>query len=101
MIILHNARYIVTCDLQDTVLQNSSLVIQDANIIDLGPAQEIKNRYPEARVIDLTDQLIMPGLINLHTHLPMTLLRGVAENVDLQGFLELVWAEEARIMDAQ
>jgi 5-methylthioadenosine/S-adenosylhomocysteine deaminase len=43
----------------------------------------------------------MPGLINLHTHLPMTLLRGVAENVDLQGFLELVWAEEARIMDAQ
>jgi len=37
-------------------------------------------------------------LINLHTHLPMTLLRGVAENVDLQGFLERVWAEEARIM---
>jgi len=101
MIILHNARYIVTCDSQDAVLQNASLVIKDTQIIDLGPAQEVKNRYPEARVIDLTDQLIMPGLINLHTHLPMTLLRGVAENVDLQGFLELVWAEEARIMDAQ
>ncbi len=100
MIILHNARYIVTCNPQDTVLQDASLVIQDTKILDLGPAQEIKNRYPEARVIDLTDQLIMPGLVNLHTHLPMTLLRGVAENVDLQGFLELVWKEEARIMDA-
>jgi 5-methylthioadenosine/S-adenosylhomocysteine deaminase len=101
MIILHNARYVVTCDPQDTVLQNASLVIQDSKIIDLGPAQVVRERYPQARVIDLTDQLIMPGLINLHTHLPMTLLRGVAENVDLQGFLELVWAEEARIMDAE
>jgi len=101
MILLHNARYIVTCDPHDTVLENSSLVIHDAKIIDLGPAQEIKNRYPQAQLIDLTGQLLMPGLINLHTHLPMTLLRGVAENVDLQGFLELVWAEEARIMDAE
>jgi 5-methylthioadenosine/S-adenosylhomocysteine deaminase len=41
----------------------------------------------------------MPGLVNLHTHLAMTLLRGVAEDVDLQGFLERVWAEEARVMD--
>ena len=101
MILLHNARYVVTCDPHDTVLENSSLVIHDTQIIDLGPAQEIKDKYPQAQLIDLTDQLIMPGLINLHTHLPMTLLRGVAENVDLQGFLELVWAEEARIMDAE
>ena len=101
IIILHNARYVVTCDSRDTVLENASLVIQGSKIIDLGPAQEVKKRYPQAQVIDLTDQLIMPGLINLHTHLPMTLLRGVAENVDLQGFLELVWAEEARIMDAE
>ena len=101
MIILHNARYVVTCDPQDTVLENASLAIHDSKIVDLGPAQAVRDRYPQARVIDLTDQLIMPGLINLHTHLPMTLLRGIAENVDLQGFLELVWAEEARIMDAQ
>ena len=101
MIILHNARYILTCDSQDTVLENASLVIQGSEIIHLGPAQETLDLYPQAAIIDLTDQVIMPGLINLHTHLPMTLLRGVAENVDLQGFLELVWAEEARIMDAE
>jgi 5-methylthioadenosine/S-adenosylhomocysteine deaminase len=100
-IILHNARYIVTCDSRDTVLEHASLVIQESKIVDLGPAQKLKEQYPQARVIDCTDQLIMPGLINLHTHLPMTLLRGIAENVDLQGFLELVWAEEARIMDAE
>ena len=43
----------------------------------------------------------MPGLVNLHTHLPMTLLRGLAENVDLQGFLERVWAAEAAVMDPE
>ena len=43
----------------------------------------------------------MPGLVNLHTHLPMTLLRGLAENVDLQGFLERVWAAEGVLMDPE
>ena len=43
----------------------------------------------------------MPGLVNLHTHLPMTLLRGLAENVDLQGFLTRVWAAEAAVMDPE
>ena len=44
MIILHNARYVVTCDPRDTVLQNASLVIQDSKIIDLGPAQVVRER---------------------------------------------------------
>ncbi|MFY9330838.1 MAG: amidohydrolase [Candidatus Nanopelagicales bacterium] len=101
MIIVHNARYILTCDSQNTVLIDSSLVIDGALIVDMGPAASILEDYPQAKIVDLTDQLLMPGLINLHTHLPMTLLRGVAEHVDLQGFLELVWAEEARIMDAR
>ena len=43
----------------------------------------------------------MPGLVNLHTHLPMTLLRGLAENVDLQGFLTRVWAAEGAVMDPE
>ena len=101
MIILHNARYVVTCNAEDMVLEFASLVIEGTEIIELGPAQVIKEKYTFAQVIDFTDQLLMPGLVNLHTHLPMTLLRGVAENVDLQGFLELVWEEEARIMDSQ
>ena len=43
----------------------------------------------------------MPGLVNLHTHLPMTLLRGLAENLDLEGFLEHLWAAEAAVMDPE
>ncbi len=49
--------------------------------------------------IDGRGKLLMPGLVNLHTHLPMTLLRGLAEDVDLQGFLTRVWAAEGAVMD--
>jgi 5-methylthioadenosine/S-adenosylhomocysteine deaminase len=50
-------------------------------------------------VIDAGGKLLMPGLVNLHTHLPMTLLRGLAENLDLDGFLQHLWAAEAAVMD--
>ncbi|HET6966721.1 MAG TPA: amidohydrolase [Ornithinibacter sp.] len=50
-------------------------------------------------VLDARGKLVMPGLVNLHTHLPLTLLRGVAEDVDLQGFLTRVWAAEGAVMD--
>ncbi|MGB7818303.1 MAG: amidohydrolase [Ornithinibacter sp.] len=55
----------------------------------------------DVTTIDATGKLVMPGLVNLHTHLPMTLLRGLAENVDLQGFLERVWAAEGVLMDPE
>lgn len=61
------------------------------------PAREPGPRTTEW--IDGRGKLLMPGLVNLHTHLPMTLLRGLAEDVDLQGFLARVWAAEGAVMD--
>ncbi|MFL6165188.1 MAG: amidohydrolase family protein [Ornithinibacter sp.] len=52
-------------------------------------------------LIDARGKLLMPGLVNLHTHLPMTLLRGLAENLDLDGFLQHLWAAEAAVMDEE
>ena len=52
-------------------------------------------------IYDGKDRLIAPGLINTHSHLAMVLLRGWAESVNLDGFLELVWAAEGAIMDKQ
>ena len=77
----------------------------DAPGADGDPDQHLSDRRPatgdpeDVTVIDARGKLLMPGLVNLHTHLPMTLLRGLAENVDLQGFLTRVWAAEAAVMD--
>ncbi|GAA4409238.1 hypothetical protein GCM10023168_27740 [Fodinibacter luteus] len=62
---------------------------------------DVEGAPADVVVIDARGKLVMPGLVNLHTHLPMTLLRGLAEDVDLQGFLTRVWAAEGAVMDPE
>lgn len=94
-LLLENAEIICVTDEDMSMRRHASIAIADGVIVYVGDAFT----GDAARTIDMRGHLLMPGLINLHTHLPMTLLRGVAEGVDLQGFLERVWAEEARVMD--
>jgi 5-methylthioadenosine/S-adenosylhomocysteine deaminase len=93
-LVIRNARYVLMCDESGSVLEHADIAIDDGRIVSVGESVMGANT-----VIDGEGLLVMPGLVNLHTHLAMTLLRGIAEEVDLQGFLERVWAEEARIMD--
>lgn len=93
-LVLRGARYVLMCDDAGSVIEHADIAIDDGRIVSVG-----EPGVDATAVIDASGLLVMPGLINLHTHLAMTLLRGIAEEVDLQGFLERVWAEEARIMD--
>ncbi len=94
-LLIRDARYVLMTDDAGTTQEHVSIAIDAGRIVSVG------SDTPDARVVvDGTDLIVMPGLVNLHTHLAMTLLRGVAEDVDLQGFLQRVWAEEARVMDA-
>lgn len=93
-LLIENARYVLMADEDGAYREHVSIAVTDGVITSIGEP------VPAHSIIDATGCLVMPGLVNLHTHLPMTLLRGIAEDVDLQGFLERVWAEEARIMDA-
>lgn len=93
-LVIRNARDVLMCDESGSVLEHADIAIDDGRIVSLG-----ESVVDADTVIDGEGLLVMPGLVNLHTHLAMTLLRGIAEEVDLQGFLERVWAEEARIMD--
>ena len=93
-LLIKNARYAVTSNDRNEILQGVSIGIKDGKISYIG------SDSPDAKEIyDATDKLISPGLINSHTHLGMSLLRGWAEGVNLQGFLERVWAAEGAIMD--
>ncbi len=94
--ILENIEWLVTVDSEQRVLRNAALAVEDGKIFEISSAGSLTGD----EVIDLTGRLLAPGLINCHTHLAMSLLRGWAEGVDLQGFLERVWAAEGAIMDA-
>lgn len=98
-LLIEGARSVLVCDDESTVLADASIAVADGRIIDIGPRDDVAAQFEAVRVLDASRHIVMPGFVNLHTHLPMTLLRGIAENVDLQEFLTLVWAEEARVMN--
>jgi 5-methylthioadenosine/S-adenosylhomocysteine deaminase len=81
------SKTIVTMDVERRILRNGALLIQSEMISDIGDLKELTEKYPAAEVIDLGDKLVMPGLVNAHTHVPMSLLRGLADDLRLDVWL--------------
>jgi 5-methylthioadenosine/S-adenosylhomocysteine deaminase len=78
---------VLTMNPSREVISPGSVVIQGERIAAVGPTAEIDAAYTADTVVDCTDHLIMPGLINAHTHLPMSLLRGLADDLRLDVWL--------------
>ncbi len=97
--LIESARYVITSNKKNEIVQNYSIAIKDGKISHFAPAAELDHLLPENKY-DASSKLLSPGLINAHTHLGMSLLRGWAEGVNLRGFLERVWAAEGAIMDS-
>lgn len=78
------------------------LIVEDGNIEYVGPAQSEDVREEFDAVVDLKGNIILPGLINTHTHAAMSLLRGYADDLPLQQWLEeKMWPMEARFTDRE
>lgn len=78
--VIHNAA-IVTVDDDDAVHYDAAIAIDGTRIAAIGPSKDILVRYPNAERIDGTNKMVMPGFANVHTHLTMTLARGVFEDL--------------------
>ena len=95
------ARWIIPVTPRGTVHEHHALVIAGGAIIDLLPAQQALERYAGAQIYELGDHVLIPGLINLHTHAAMTLMRGLADDLPLMSWLnDHIWPVESRIVDA-
>lgn len=68
-------------------LKNGAIVIKGSKIEDLGPQKEILSRYPYYQILNFKNKLLFPGLVNAHTHVPMSILRGIAEDLPLMTWL--------------
>ena len=95
------ARWIIPVLPRDALLENHAVVVANGAIADVLPASTAIARYPAAPVVDLTDHVLIPGLINLHTHAAMTLMRGLADDLPLMTWLtDHIWPAEARVVSA-
>ncbi|WP_020139281.1 amidohydrolase [Streptomyces sp. 351MFTsu5.1] len=89
---------VLTVDEQGTVVHNGAVAVHEGEIVAVGRAEELCTRFTADESIDAGGCLVLPGLVNTHTHLAMTLLRGRADDVTLQGFLERVLPAEAELL---
>ncbi len=90
-------RYVVTMDNGRRIIENGALAIQGSQIVDVGPAAEITARHTARQRVDRPRAILAPGLINTHGHAPMVLFRGIADDLNLQDWLEkYIFPAEAR-----
>ena len=95
------ARWVIPVLPRDTVLEQHAVVIANGSIIDIQPNSIAREQYPMAQYFDLSSHAVIPGLINLHTHAAMTLMRGMADDLPLMTWLrDHIWPTEARVVSA-
>ncbi|MGI9204850.1 MAG: amidohydrolase family protein [Woeseiaceae bacterium] len=94
--------YVVTMDAAGTVLRDGAVAIDEGLIIAMGSAAEINARYNANGNLAATDRIVMPGLINGHSHAAMTLLRGVADDLALMDWLNnYIFPAEVQFVDTE
>ena len=92
---------VITCDADDRVIDDGAVAIVGDRIEAVGPTLEVTAAYPDATRRSLDGAIVLPGLINAHTHLAMTLFRGLADDVDLEGFLDRIMPAEANVLSGE
>lgn len=94
--------WIIPIEPSHQILENHALVIDKGHIITLLPVDLVREKYVSDNSLHLTDQVVMPGLINSHTHAPMTLFRGMADDLPLMDWLNnYIWPAEQRWMNEE
>jgi 5-methylthioadenosine/S-adenosylhomocysteine deaminase len=85
-LLLSNA-HVLTMDQQMHQFERGAVAVNGDSIIAVGPEDELRSQFTADETIDCGGKVLMPGLINAHTHVPMTLLRGLADDLRLDVWL--------------
>ena len=90
-------RWIIPVEPRNVVLENHDLVVHQGRILDLLPREQTAQRYLGTTFEDLAEHVLMPGLVNVHCHAAMALMRGIADDLPLQTWLETaIWPRESQ-----
>lgn len=93
---------VVTMDAERHIYENGLVAIKGDKIVAVGDAGDLGSRYRAKTLIDTTGKAVIPGLINTHTHVPMSLFRGVADDLLLQDWLQnFIFPAEAKNVTAE
>ncbi|HYY94889.1 MAG TPA: amidohydrolase [Pyrinomonadaceae bacterium] len=88
---------VVTMDGERRVIEDGAVAVDHGRIVAVGKRSEVVGRYDARETVDASGRAVLPGLVNGHTHVPMTLFRGIADDLDLQEWLtKYIFPAEAK-----
>ena len=97
--LLIEAGFVVPVEPHGVVLEDHAVAVQGSMIVAVLPVAEAHARFSPAQTVSRPDAALIPGLVNAHTHNPMTLLRGIADDLPLKVWLQQhIWPVEAAVM---
>ncbi|TBR39924.1 MULTISPECIES: TRZ/ATZ family hydrolase [Dyella] len=97
--LLIEAHWVVPVEPHGVVLEQHAVAVQADKIVAILPIAEARGAYAPRERVELGDHVLIPGLVNSHTHNPMTLLRGLADDLPLMVWLQdHIWPAEAKVM---
>ena len=100
--LLIHAQWVLPVDPRDQVLTDHALAIAEGRILGLMPSSEAVTAVQARQTLDLPGHVLIPGLVNAHTHSPMTLMRGLADDLPLMTWLnQHIWPAERRWVDPE
>lgn len=96
-VLLIHPEFIVPVRPREIVLHGHTVIIENDRIVAVLPREEAERAWPDADAVALPGHVLLPGFINAHTHAPMTLLRGLADDLELSVWLrEHIWPAESK-----
>jgi 5-methylthioadenosine/S-adenosylhomocysteine deaminase len=97
--LLIEARWVVPVEPHDVVLEHHAVAVDHDRIVAVLPIAQARAAYAPRERVELGEHVLIPGLINTHTHNPMTLLRGLADDLPLMVWLQQhIWPVEAKVI---
>lgn len=93
------ARYVVSMSTTHRLLENHAVLIQAGLIVEVLPISEARQKYTATSLVCLDDHVLIPGLINLHSHAAMSMMRGIADDLPLMTWLEKhIWPDRKSVV---
>ncbi len=94
--------HVVTMDAAMTIIENGAVAIDQGIILAVGSADEIESGFKARETLSGENRIVMPGLVNGHSHAAMTLLRGVADDLSLMDWLQnYIFPAEVEFVDTE
>lgn len=100
-LIVHG-RYVVTMTVEKAVIEHGAVAVRDGIIVAVGPSGDISKKYTAQKEVSGKDRILMPGLVNGHTHTAMVLFRGIADDLALMEWLQnYIFPMEGQFVDPE